>query len=68
MNVLLVLSQPFYQHFLRKEGLYPESYTRPLVRAELNLSLASTLLPLPSTAPTVRAFVADVQSGKVVLP
>ncbi|MBR6021364.1 MAG: NAD-dependent epimerase/dehydratase family protein [Kiritimatiellae bacterium] len=48
--------------------LPPESYTRPLVRAELNLSLASTLLPLPSTAPTVRAFVADVQSGKVVLP
>ena len=46
----------------------PEAATRPLVRAELNLSLASSLLPLPSTEPTVRDFVADVQSGKVALP
>lgn len=48
--------------------LPPDAAPLPVVRAELNLALASSLLDLPDTAATVRAFVADVLSGRVVLP
>lgn len=49
-------------------ALPPETASLPTVHAELNLGLASTLLDLPETAPTVRAFVSDVLAGRVVLP
>lgn len=48
--------------------LPPDAVALPRVRAELNLSLAASLLDLPDTASTVRAFVRDVQTGKVDLP
>lgn len=48
--------------------LPPEAASLPVVHAELNLGLASSLLALPDTASTVRSFVADVLSGRVVLP
>jgi len=46
----------------------PDASALPVVHAELNLSLASSLVPLPSTEATVRAFVSDVLSGKEILP
>ena len=48
--------------------LPPEAASLPVVHAELNLELASSLRALPDTASTVRTFVDDVLSGRVVLP
>lgn len=48
-------------------SLQQEDETRPLVRAELNVSKAAVLLHLPESRDTVRRFIQDVKSGKEFL-
>ncbi|HMO49958.1 MAG TPA: SDR family oxidoreductase [Kiritimatiellia bacterium] len=45
-----------------------EAFTRPVIRAELNVAKAAALIPLPETAVTVQQFIKDVQQGTLTLP
>jgi len=48
-------------------ALPEEAFSRPKVRAELNVDKAARIITLPETAKTVRQFISEVQSGKVQL-
>lgn len=48
--------------------LPPDADRLPRVRAELNVERAARLLALPETAATLRAFIQEVRSGRLVLP
>jgi nucleoside-diphosphate-sugar epimerase len=44
-----------------------ESFSRPKIRAELNVDKAAKIITLPETEMTVKRFIDEVQSGKVKL-